>query len=72
MPHPAEAIAIENPAAIATQLVPPASPPCANAGMAKQSADSAINKLLNTLLIFLPPMNCRQWVVDVTVQTPSR
>jgi hypothetical protein len=51
MPHPADAIAMENPAAIATQLVPLASPPCANAGTAKQSDDRAMNKLLSTRLI---------------------
>jgi hypothetical protein len=47
MPHPAEAIAMENPAAIATQFVGfEASPPCANAGTAKQKAEIAINTLL--------------------------
>jgi hypothetical protein len=48
MPQPAEAIAMENPAEIATQLAVLEAPPCANAGTAKQSADSAINIFLKT------------------------
>src|SRR5581483_10764885 len=75
IPHPAEAIAIPNPAEIATQFAPPEVPPCANAGTAKQSADNAMNTFFKTpsvLRIVFSPMNCRQWVVDVTVQTPSR
>src|SRR6185437_13305623 len=75
MPHPADAIAMENPAEIATQLVALEVPPCAKAGTAKQRADSAINtflKIPSMLRICFSPMKCRQWVVDVTVQTPSR
>jgi hypothetical protein len=49
-----EANAMENPAAIATQLTPPiASPPCANAGTAKHNTESAINRLLNLRMVFL-------------------
>jgi hypothetical protein len=43
-PQTADAIAIENPAVIATQLVGSAAPPWANAGIAKHIADSAMNK----------------------------
>src|ERR1700680_4219329 len=61
-----EANAMENPAAIATQLTPPAaSPPCANTGTAKHSNDNTINRLLNLRIVFLlVTMNYRQWVVD--------
>src|SRR3984957_8641136 len=62
-----EANAMENPAAIATQLTPPAaSPPCANTGTAKHNSDSTMNRLLNLRIVFLlVTMNYRQWVVDV-------
>src|SRR5580704_9357121 len=60
-----EAKAMENPAAIATQLTPPAaSPPCANTGTAKHNNDSTMNRLLNLRIVFLLTMNYRQWVVD--------
>src|SRR5579864_3480719 len=62
-----EANAMENPAAIATQLTPlaAASPPCANTGTAKHKSDSAMNRLLNLRIMFLlVTMNYRQWVVD--------
>jgi hypothetical protein len=62
---------MEMPAKTATQLVPAAAPPWANAGTAKHNAESPMNTLLN-VRIFFSPMKCRQWVVDVTVQTPSR
>jgi len=42
--HKPEAIAIENPAVIATQFVPAASAPWANAGTAKQSNESVMNR----------------------------
>src|SRR5579863_4713956 len=70
-----DANAMENPAAMATQLTPPvASPPCANAGTAKLNNDSTMNRLLNLRIVFfLVTMKYRQWVVDVIlVQTPSR
>src|SRR5271170_7466833 len=63
-----EANAIENPAAIATQLTPldAISPPCANAGAAKDINDNTMNRLLNLRIVFLlMTMNYRQWVVDV-------
>src|SRR6202521_3791136 len=62
-----EANAMENPAAIATQLTPPAaSPPCAKAGTAKHNSDSTMNRLLSLRIVFLLlTMNYRQWVVDV-------
>src|SRR5579863_6492494 len=58
---------MEKPAAIATQLTPPpmASPPCANAGTAKQNTDKYMNKLLSLRIVhLLMTMNYRQWVVD--------
>ena len=64
-----EANAMENPAAIATQLTPPeaaASPPCANAGAAHDSNDNIRNRLLSLRIVFLlVTMKYRQWVVDV-------
>src|SRR5580704_16065040 len=62
-----EANAMENPAAIATQLTPPAaSPPCANTGTAKHNSDRTMNRLLSLRIVFfLVIMNYRQWVVDV-------
>jgi hypothetical protein len=70
-PQPAEAIAIETPAKTATQLVAAGVPPWAKAGTAKHNADKLMNTLLNVPIVF-SPMKCRQWVVDVTVQTSSR
>src|SRR4029077_19704549 len=58
-----DAKAMENPAAIATQLTPLAASPCANAGTPNESTESAINNLLNLLIVFLL-MKYRQWVVD--------
>jgi hypothetical protein len=74
-PQTADAIAMANPAVIATQLVPAAAPPCANAGTAKHMADIAINKQLSLRSMVFSPraINLPQWVVDVIlVQTPSR
>jgi hypothetical protein len=68
-------MAIPIPAAMGAQLLPPVVPPCANAGTANESADNARNTFFitpNKLRIVSSPMNCRQLVVDVTVQTPSR
>jgi hypothetical protein len=49
-----EAKAMENPAAMATQLTPvDATSPCAKAGTANESTDSTINNLLNLLIVFL-------------------
>src|ERR1700722_12254291 len=49
-----EANAIENPAAIATQLTDPLdAPPCAKGGTADDSADSTMNSLLNVRIVFL-------------------
>src|SRR5271166_2567500 len=49
-----EAKAMENPAAIATQLTPPAAAsPCASAGTANDSMESAMNNLLSLLIVFL-------------------
>src|SRR6202167_1196158 len=60
-----EANAMENPAAIATQLTPlVAASPCAKAGTANDSTDSTINNLLNLRIVFFPRMKYRQWVVD--------
>src|SRR5260370_37265095 len=53
MPQPADAIAMEKPAVIATQLVTPASPPCANAGTAKQNADKIRNREVNLRMALL-------------------
>ena len=45
VPHTAEAIAMENPAVMATQLTAPAaSPPCANTGTARSIKASAMNR----------------------------
>jgi hypothetical protein len=60
-----EAKAMENPAAIATQLTPLSPPPCAKAGTAKDSTDNTINNLLSLLIVFLLVLKYRQWVVDV-------
>src|SRR5712671_3080902 len=60
-----EAKAMENPAAIATQLTPPAASPCAKAGTANESTESTINNLLSLPIVFLLVMKYRQWVVDV-------
>src|ERR1700746_1567609 len=63
-PHTAEAIAMENPAVMAIQLVSLA-PPCAKAGMAKHRADRVINKYFKVrMVVFLLVSNFRQWVVD--------
>jgi hypothetical protein len=72
-PQTADAIAMENPAVIATQLVPPvAAPPCANTGTAKATNDNAINTLLNSFILFFSLHELPQEVVDVIlVQTPS-
>jgi hypothetical protein len=52
----AEAMAMENPAAMATQLTAlAASPPCAKTGAARNKKASAINKLLNNLRMVLLP-----------------
>src|SRR5208283_2956197 len=60
-----EAKAMENPAAIATQLTtPPEVPPCAKAGTANESADSTMNNLLSLPIVFSPRMKYRQLVVD--------
>src|SRR5580692_2484242 len=68
-----EAKAMENPAAMATQLTPLAASPCAKAGTANDSTDSTMNNLLNLPIVFSPRMKYRQWVVDVIpLQTPSR
>src|SRR5947209_13625990 len=65
-PQTAEAMAMEKPPAMATQLTAELPPPCANAGMAKHRADSTINSLLRLPIVFpLFVMNGRQWVVDV-------
>src|SRR5580700_9171796 len=74
-PQTAEAIAMENPAVMATQLTAlAASPPCAKTGTARNIQASAMNRQLSLRIVFLlVSMNCRQWVVDVIlVQTPSR
>src|SRR5580700_6159243 len=53
-----EANAMENPAAIATQLTPlEAASPCAKAGTANESTESTINNLLNLLIVFLLVLN---------------
>src|SRR5271154_526513 len=60
-----DAKAMENPAAMATQLTPLSAPPCAKAGTANESTDSTINNLLSLLIGVSPRMKYRQWVVDV-------
>src|ERR1700688_2454295 len=59
-----EAKAIENPAAMATQFVPPAASPCAKTGTANDSTDRTMNSLLNFLICVSPRMKYREWVVD--------
>src|SRR6267154_663508 len=63
-PHTAEAIAMENPAVMAIQLVSLA-PPCAKAGMAKHRADRVMNRYFKVrMVVFLLVSIFRQWVVD--------
>src|SRR5579863_2551399 len=52
-PHTADAIAIENPAVIATQLASLIPPPCAKAGIAKQRADRAMKIRLSVRIVLL-------------------
>src|SRR5258708_9179183 len=59
-----EANAMENPAAIATQLTALAGSPCAKAGTANESTESTMNNLLSLLICVAPRMKYRQWVVD--------
>src|SRR5713226_9500730 len=52
-PHTAEAIAMENPAVMAIQLVSLA-PPCAKAGMAKHRVDRVMNRYFKVrMVVFL-------------------
>src|ERR1700704_6535170 len=71
-PQTADAIAMENPAVMATQLVPPAiSPPCANMGTAKLRNDIAINILLSSFIVSSPCMNCRRrWLTSSSYRRP--
>src|SRR5215831_6574335 len=63
-PQTAEAIAMENPAVMATQLVSAVPPPCAKAGMAKQRAERAMKIRLSVRMVLLLLSICRQEVVD--------
>src|SRR5437660_6986186 len=72
-PQIAEAMAMANPAVIATHLLSLADSAWAYKGVASNIPDSAMNSVRNFCIVFLPLMNCCQWVVDVIlVQTPSR
>src|SRR5579862_4243548 len=60
-----DAKAIENPAAIATQLTSLDAPPCANAGTANESADSTMNSLLNVRMCFSSyEIAARRWLTS--------
>ena len=63
----ADAMAMENPAAIATQFTAFAGSPCANAGTAKHNPDIAMNKLLNLRISVSPryhELTARGWLTS--------